>query len=116
MMWLIVLLLFIFLIIITIGWAVHVSMTKTNSREWGWGGYYDFIREFKKYKWDTEDGLYKGSYWDRNNNCKYHAQIIKINGIGMIIRNPFEYMLVVLFMRRYAKLHKKPLYNWSKNF
>ncbi|WP_431785821.1 hypothetical protein [Paenibacillus lactis] len=90
------------LVLMIISWAVHISMTSDGSNKSGWADYSTFRRWFDSYEWET-DNDFKGSLWNRKMNCKYHAGIIKFEGIGMKINNPLSYLLVASYVWRYTK-------------
>ncbi|PZT57458.1 hypothetical protein DN757_02035 [Paenibacillus silvae] len=98
--------LFLALLLIIIDWAVHLSMTSDDSIKYGWASYSTFKKWFRDYDWKG-DNVFKGSLWDREMKCTYHAGIIKFEGIGMKINDPFSYLLVRIYVRKYIKSHNK---------
>lgn len=98
--------LFLALILIIIDWAVHLSMTSDGSIKYGWASYSTFKKWFSSYEWKG-DNVFKGSLWNREMKCTYHAGIIKFEGIGMKINDPFSYLLVRIYVRKYIKNHNK---------
>lgn len=104
--------LIIFVAWLIIDWWTHVMITKSDSRIYGYAKYKDFVREFKKHNWSIE-GRKDKYLWDRVNDCTIHANIVKMNGIGMVMRTPWDWQLVKGFVKEYIKV-KYPLYDWSK--
>lgn len=106
--------LMVFLIVISIDWLIHLSMTKDEKKDYGWGTFEDFKREFGKYTWDNEgddDGM-----WDRKNNGKFFANIVLINGVGMLLRSPIAFFRAKRFVKGRIK-HEENIdrnYDWSK--
>lgn len=99
-----------------IEWSVHISMTKEDSKKYGWGNYKKFIREFNKYNWDDKGWNigkpHNPSFWDRENKCKLHADIIKFNDIGMVINNPIDLQRVKKHMKQYYIEKYNPIHKW----
>lgn len=89
-----------------VDWAVHLSMTKGDCRSCGWASYSTFKKYFNRYEWD-ENPIIDGSYWNRKIDCKYHANIIKFEGMGMLINNPISLSLVKNFVRKAAPRKSK---------
>lgn len=89
----------------TIDWSVHLKMTREHCNSVGWASYKKFKNHYNKYKWGpmpyTADG-----YEDRTNSCKYFASIIRMNGKGMLIRDPISYMLVKRYVKKKFKREK----------
>lgn len=94
------------LILMTIDWIVHLSMTAEGSIKSGWGSYSTYKGWFHNYEWKG-DNVYRGSLWNREMKCAYHAGIIKFEDIGMKINDPFSYFLVRIYTRKYIKNHNK---------
>lgn len=81
-------------------WVAHIAMTTDDSKKSGWASYKTFKKWFNCYQWKGDE-VFKGSLWNRELDCKFHAGIIKFEGLGMKINNPISYFLTVLFVRRY---------------
>lgn len=102
----VIIVLIIFGFYLLIDWLTHIGMTKDHTTKSGWTGYKKFVEHFSKVDWKAES-FWAGSCWDRLNDCEYHANIIKINGAGMIINNPISYFLVKQYVRNYLKPQNK---------
>lgn len=84
-------------------WQSHWAMTKgCTKQQWGYGNHKDFVREFNKHEWKNE-GRGGTSLWDRENNCQIHAGIYKFNDIGMVLRTPWDFLMIRWFIRNYCK-------------
>ncbi|PIH59137.1 hypothetical protein [Paenibacillus sp. LK1] len=94
------------LLLITIDWMIHLSMTLDGSIKSGWASYSTFIKWFHNYEWKG-DNVFRGSLWNREMKCTYHAGIIKFEDVGMKINDPFSYFLVRIYTRKYIKNHNK---------
>lgn len=106
-----IVILFVNLVILSfwcIPWQVHMEMTKENSKVCGKGNYKKFIEEFEKINW-IEGTLYKNSYFDYGSDSEIHANIFRFNGIGMIMKTPWDYWIV----RKYLD-NKKVSHDWDK--
>lgn len=83
-------------------WAVHVSMNKEEGQKYGYANFKKFKEVFESKEISKERNR---SYSNPNSffteNMYYHASIIKFNGKCMIINNPFSYLLVVIYMKKY---------------
>jgi hypothetical protein len=104
--WIVIVLILLF-IFTGVSWFVHIEMTTGNTLKHGWGSYSTFKYHFAQYEWSNENGHYKGSLWNREEGCEYHASIIKIGGVGMLINNPFSYILVVIYMWKFTRRGRK---------
>lgn len=95
-------------------WQVHIDMTKRNSDKYGYGNFDLFKREFVKYNWESK--RWKDSLFDYNTNSQYHAGIIQFVGIGMIMRNPIDWIKVKRYVAQHIKetnLKINELYIWE---
>ena len=102
-------------IILLLDYSIHVSMTKEHSNKFGKANYNIFIQEFNKYEWDTKS--WSGSLFNHPSNSQIHASIIKFNGIGMIMKNPVEYLKMIIYVYKYVKNanDNKTSYVWKEN-
>jgi hypothetical protein len=100
-----------FIVVLFIDWLIHVFAVSNSCSIYGWAGFKDFYREFKKYDWDDKE--WRGYLFDRKNGSRYFAGIIEFNNIGMIMRTPWDWVLVRIFVWRYLRSIKPPRYNWS---
>jgi hypothetical protein len=91
-----------FLLWITIDWLAHLVMVKDSTKICGWGNYWKFIREFDKYDWKQSE-LFKDSLFDGNQDCEFHANIIKFSGIGMRMITPFDLFWVKRYVKKYIQ-------------
>jgi hypothetical protein len=94
------------LVLLTISWIIHLSMTSDSSIKSGWASYSTFKKWFHNYEWEGSN-IYKGSLWNGQIKCTYHAGIIKFEDIGMKINDPFSYFLVLIYVRKYIKNYNK---------
>ncbi|MFE6075728.1 hypothetical protein ACFVQB_14750 [Paenibacillus sp. NPDC057886] len=81
-------------------------MTASDANKTGWASYSTFKKWFHNYEWEGSN-VFKGSLWNREMKCTYHAGIIKFEGMGMKISDPFSYLLVLIYVRRYSKNYKR---------
>lgn len=65
----------------------------------------EFKREFDEIDWE-EDPLSKGSLFADRDFSVYHAEIIKLNGEGILIKNFIHYNLVRMYVNKYSKRRK----------
>lgn len=93
---------FAFLVYLCIDWIVHLGMTKGDAELYGWATYSKFKEHFNYYKWEPLS-LYSGSYQSNNHSCYFHANIIKMDGKGMLITNPISYLFVKIYARKVNK-------------
>jgi hypothetical protein len=96
----------------SVDWLAHISMTKDHSSKRGWGNYKKFKREFEKIEWKPLL-LYSKSFANRDNDSEIHANIIKFNGVGMIINNPISLYLCKRYVKK--QMLSKPkveLHKW----
>lgn len=100
-------------IMLLVSWLTHIDMTKGDSSKQGWANYKTFKEYFNRYEWEDSD-IFKGSYWNRKLDCKYHASIIKFEGVGMLINNPINYLLVNNYVRKYPP--KKKIFDFNSDF
>lgn len=116
LIFLILVALMIFFIVISVDWLIHLSMTKDEKTDYGWGSFEDFKREFGKYNWNS--GAYDESTWDRQNNCKFHANIVVFNGVGMLLKSPIAFYKVKKYVKGDIKQkdsdNRNKHFNWSK--
>lgn len=101
-------------ILLIVDWIIHISQTKCFSKHYGYGSFKDFRKQFQKYNW-SNDNVFRYGLWDRENKCEFHASIVKFNDIGMILKNPIDWLLVRIFVFKYVKNNfiEKP-FDWSK--
>lgn len=93
-----------FSLILIVGWLTHISMVQgeTDIKCYGWATFGKFLEQFHKYNWDNEN--WRGySLWDRKNYCEIHANIVYFEKIGMIMRTPIDYFMMVFYIRKYFK-------------
>lgn len=82
--------------------------------EKGYGRYVDFVREFKKSDLKPDD-RWKGSMFSNDNSDYYHANIIRFDNKGMIIRNPVELYMVKLYVINHLRKNKRSQrVNWRE--
>jgi hypothetical protein len=98
----------VFVVIISIDWFIHIEMVRSQKISYGWSNYRKFKEEFDKCNWSLG---WLNSLYDYNNQI--HANIIRFNGVGMIINNPFSYYLTKRLTRKKIKA-LKPKYNTHK--
>ncbi len=107
----------ILLVLILSSWKIHIEMTKESTDRHGWANFDIFKKEFDKYKWDF-DSIYKGSVFNRQKGCQFHAKIIKFNDIGMIMKTPWDWRKANKYLSNYIKENKlqgqEELYDWSE--
>lgn len=102
------------LALMNIPWNVHTEMTKENTNIHGKSNYKKFIMEFEKVEWITDDN-YKSSYFNSKINSEIHADIFKFNGIGMIMKTPYDYWMVRKYLRNVEKKRNAKLeFDWDK--
>lgn len=68
-----------------LGWTVHLSIMNGQSRDFGWGSFNDFKREYNKRVWQR-DNKYRRSHFgvgDCYSSNYIHAGIIRFNNVGM---------------------------------
>jgi len=94
------------LLLISIEWSVHVDMVKGRGAQYGRANYKKFVEEFQKVEWER-DIYFNNSLFGSDSISgtidEYHANIIKFNGKGMIIKDPISYLLVKIYVKRYIK-------------
>lgn len=105
----------VFLIVSCISWGTHISMVRDQKIPYGYAGYKDFVREFCASGLLPDKRGFKGSMFSEDRADKYHASIIQFDYRGMIIRNPIEYAMVVIFVKLYLfNFRKKAEVNWRE--
>lgn len=94
---------FLFMIIIIIdtfiGYTAHVSRVKNYCDTYGEGNFQTFKKNFTQYNLiQSLDFPY--SWFDcRGGRSKYHMGIIQFDRKGMYMKNIYEYIQVILYMR-----------------
>ena len=112
---------FIILIFFCVGiivgkWVRHIYAVRSSTVDWGWAGYRKFKEEFRKYNYGNRAKygyLYKThkfSFFNDSNGCYIHKGVIRFNNIGMCLRTPLGYLLVVIFL--YRNRIKPVRHNW----
>lgn len=102
----------VFVTILTFSWGIHISQVRDYTRQSGWAGYKQFKREFDKADWG-HNKAFSFSLFEKGtfNQTECHASIIQFDTRGMMIHNPFSYLLVQLYVFKYIRKHfktKKP--------
>lgn len=92
-------------LMILIGYITHLSMVKSKGN-YGKGDFNLFKKNFFKYDL-KRDEIWKTSWFDRESDSKYHADIIMFDGKGMYMENPYEYFKVLIFMSQMYIIDKK---------
>ncbi len=86
-------------------WTSHISMTKKFTQKYGYATFSEFIYQFNKVadwqfrdydKISIESGSDKEGTYFRND-------IISFEGDGMVLGNPFSYLLALLSLKRKRK-------------
>lgn len=96
---------------VLIPWLVHFDMTKEHSKNWGWGNFNLFLREYNKREWMRQD-QYPYSYFGCNcNEDQIHASIIKFNQKGMCL-NFLSFWRFQIWNHK-KKLKSPPQENWQ---
>lgn len=90
-----------------ISWSVHISMTRSSTKRYGygWASFKKFKREFDKIEWEYKS-IWKNSLFGNYltlSSSQFHASIIEFNTKGMIMRTPLDWYLA----KRYVKKHIK---------
>jgi len=101
--------LFIFVLAALMCWInfiIHKSMTRENSKKQAVGTYWDFLYQFNQQEWEN-DNVWESSFFNRETDSKYHASIIKFNGVGMIMKNTLHYFLVGWYIFRLTQAKKR---------
>lgn len=82
--------------------TMHRTMTLKYSKIYGYGNFKLFIKEFNKTKWkiESEDEI---SFRDYKTDSQVANNIIKFNGMGMLILNPIEFLKVKWHIRQIHK-------------
>lgn len=102
-------------------WMIHLFISTTECKTWGWGRYSHFKKEFKKldneYGWGNRGWGYTSLFTNDHSYSAIgfiHASVIKFNNIGMAISDPISYALVKIFIYRYNKkiIAKIPRHKW----
>lgn len=97
--------------------STHKKMTTDKTKQWGYGNFETFKREFEKIEWEEVD-IWEDSFFDYSTNSKIHASIFQFNGIGMVISRPTDYRKVMKFLDEKIKerlpksKNKKGTYQW----
>ncbi|EGL17730.1 MULTISPECIES: hypothetical protein [unclassified Paenibacillus] len=101
---------FIFIVIIitvaafvSTDWLTHITMTKSHTDTYGYGSYTQFVKQFDKYAWSHESFGNGESLWNREYSCEFHANIIKFESKGMILKSPFALYRAKRYVKRYCK-------------
>jgi hypothetical protein len=81
-------------------WISHDSMTEEHSNKYGYSNFKKFKEQFIKYEW-TIDDIYTESLFNKEKDCELHANIIRFNGVGMIMKTPLDLWLVDSFIKKY---------------
>jgi hypothetical protein len=113
------LLYFIYGMTIGVSYSTHKDMVRTSTRQYGYGTFEDFKREFAKRKWIYRS-LWRDSLFgsDDSYDCgnKLHASIIEFDGKGMMIKNSIEYLKVRIYIAEAVRIAKnRDLVDWSDN-
>ncbi len=66
-------------------WRIHREMVSEHTGQWDYGGVAEFIREFRKQKWEGQKPGSR-SLHSHSDNSQIHADIIEFNGKGMVLR------------------------------
>ena len=87
----------------SIGWSVHIDMTRKNTKTHGWGNFNDFLKMIEKGNWEErEEAAFCDSLFAKNKddyyNWKVHADILIFDGKGMILRF-IPYLKYVMWKR-----------------
>ena len=88
-----------FLVYNFIYWIYHIDECSNCCNEHGWGHFWNFLKEFKKYNWKASSSN-TGLFHCPPNYTRYtqiDRQIIQFEGKGMIL-DYFSYLLFKLFM------------------
>ena len=91
---------------------VHKDMTISSTKMWDYGTFELFKTEFKKRQWDSRG--WSTSLFDYSTDSCIHADIIKFNGKGMVLKRK-DYIKFKKFMQEqteYNNLRKVGL--WKK--
>jgi competence protein ComGC len=99
------------LIFLIVHWIVHISMVKNEGCKYGWGTFKRFKKEFDKYEWNNHG--YSSSLFNYCEGGYIHADIYKFNNKGMIMRDPFSYLLSKIYIRKHCS-YVKPKRNVVK--
>lgn len=101
-----------FAFIVLIDWITHVALTKGNCSKYGWGTRELFWFYFMKNELSRKNESSNSFFNTRNNSC-FHEQVIKFNGIGMLL-NPIDLCLVKLKMKADKReLNRKSIHVWK---
>lgn len=95
-------------LLLSVDWLVHISMVKENGKAYGWASYKRFVEEFDKVDWKPDE-LFSGSLFSKENYShkdKIHANIIQFNNKGMIIYDPFSYLLTKFYIKKWIKQNR----------
>ena len=94
-------------------WIIHIAMTKSSCQTYGYSNFKKFINEFSKYNWQY-DYFWGNSLFDHTSDSKFHANIIKFCGVGMVMKTPWEWYRVKCYVYRYIRenFKKKRIIQW----
>jgi hypothetical protein len=77
-----------------VSWDAHEFMTKKYSDKYIYSSYKTFKETFLKYEWDfCSEGDFSVGLINEQYNCLIQNNIIKFDGIGMIMRSRIELSL-----------------------
>lgn len=88
-------------IVYLIMYSIHVSMVKGETITYGYATFEKFKKQFYKNKL-LKDECYVSCYQNKTNNSIIHCDIIKFNGIGMILY-PISFLKYKMFMHNLSK-------------
>ena len=86
------------IIFLFIGTSVHKSMTLDHCTSWDYSTFGQFKKEFYNQKWEPYKGSFESSFFCRETDSKIHADLIRFNGKGMVLKH-IHYLRYVFFMR-----------------
>jgi len=91
-----------------IHWIVHIYTVIDENTTYGYAGYRKFMKQFNKTKWFYSESFRwslfgKEGFSVRVRKDDIFASNIKFNSNGMIINNPFSFLLVRLYVVNYIR-------------
>lgn len=103
-----------------IPWLTHRDMVMKNPdiKTYGYADYDKFVKYFDKVVWSHEK-MFPESLFDYLGGNKFHASIIQFDGIGMVMKSPFDFMKARAHVKSYIKEHfpnlrtKNTTYRWE---
>jgi len=84
------------------GYGIHKSMVKSHCDEYKKVSSNEFIEKFNSVEW-VHESYFKDSLFSFEHDSEIHASIFKVNKVGYIIKNPFEYYKVIKYINNFKR-------------